>query len=188
MQSLVEDVNSAVVTYRNHFLQARKDQNMPMIETAIRGLNALLSNKYKLIFDTAAYRKQTAIVDTVECPRCKNKIRLDEQKILYELKTTKLAHLTDGRTASTPYVICKHKHDRKLCKMKVSVNNDNIIRIIYDDLQIQYAPEPPTMGNLLERVTQHSSYYHWADTVWHLLEAQHQKYRDSYSTAVEVVA
>lgn len=181
MQSLVEDVNSAVVTYRNHFLQARKDNNTDMIETAIHGLNALLSNKFKLIFDTDAYEKQTTIVDTVECPRCRNRIRLDEQKILYELRPAKLTHLAGGHMAGTPYVVCKHKHDRKLCKMKVSVNRDNITRIIYDDLQVQYAPEPPVIGNILERIAKHGKYYNWADLVWHLLESQHQRYRDSVS-------
>ena len=165
-QSLVEDVNSAVVVYRNHYLAARKDQNKDMTETAVHGANALLMDQFRVRFDTMEYDRVDRVVDSVRC-QCGQLTRLTPEAVRY--------HAVDTALERTPrvyrYVSCR-------CGGRVYVHNLRIVRDVIDDAENKYAPEPPRVANLIEQVCKHSQYWQWVDLVWAMIEGQHRKQRE----------
>ena len=171
MQSLVMDVNAALVIYRNNFMAARAARDTALCEVAISCANSLLKDDFKLIFDTQAHEATGHITYSLKCAKCGKEIKLSKDLIKYEA--------IDSIMGSTvfKFVDCP----KKTCKAKTEVIEKNLTENIDDHLDSVYVPEKPKANSIFDRVYNYGAYWTWIDKTWALLESQHQKLRASIS-------
>ncbi|MDE0001979.1 MAG: hypothetical protein OXQ29_04745 [Rhodospirillaceae bacterium] len=173
MQSLVADINAAVVAYRAAYKAAREEQDSALMELYIHDMNALLSLDFCLTFDSSKYAEQRESRFDIECGACNQR-----QKV----SGIKYAHASGlARTTRTyPYVVCRQKAaDGAVCGARIPYDPDRLIRIIRRNPDTTFVPEAPRISNVFERCYHMHRFLAWADQVWPMLERQWQLYREA---------
>lgn len=180
MQSLVEDVNSAVVTYRQVGVRAREMLDVDKATFAFNGLKSKLLDDYAI-----EYSEYVSLDDVkmeyavVECTGCDNTVkvgkgvRYDTAESGYRL-IPMVAH-----TASRKYVVCEK------CNTAVYFADSDVF-VQRESGQVNFIPYPPGLSNMMSHTFNASKFWQWFDVVWDLIEKRHFQQRLHMSRTEEM--
>jgi len=178
MQSLVEDVNSAIVSYRQVAIRAREINDMDKARFAFDCVRRLLMDKF-----VVEYSDFVTLDDlknehwVVQCD-CKEIVRVSKN-VCYDTVESGYRMIMPV-TAKTPrkYVPCPK------CEKKVYFETRDL-SIERDVSQASIIPYPPTVSDMITVVYNQRQFWHWFDAVWSLVEEKHFLQRQEVSAREE---
>lgn len=180
MQSLVGDINSALVVHRNNFIAGRMAQDKVRAKLSLMCMNALLGDNYKLVFDTEKAKEQPAVVKYLIC---------DDPSCAYENDLSKIRLYKKSPTKNYTYYIKYSKISNMLygnclqCKKSILCVDKNCIYEYKDNLSgVLYVRESPNISTVLDEAFIGYDFWKWVDEVVVLIERQHRRYREEIGT------
>ena len=177
MQSLVEDIASAVTVQRNNLNGAIMAQDKYRARIAIRAINAKLGDDYKIIFDTPMANENTPIIKYIKCDKCKYETKLKNVKSFYKPYIKKYTRSSNSfKSFNHKYIKCEK------CDNDILYSKHNIIETIIDNTKGPiYFRQPPRIDNIIDESFTTYDYWQWVEDVYEILERQHQRYRAEIS-------
>lgn len=181
MQSLVEDVNSAVVTYRQVGVRAREILDVEKATFAFNGMKSKLLDDYAIEYSEYVtlddVRKEYAVI---ECTNCDATIKVGKE-VMYDMAESGYRFVpTVVQTTSRRYVVCKG------CNTSVYFNDSDVF-VQRESGQVNFIPYPPGLSNMMSHTFNASKFWTWFDAVWDLIEKRHFQQRLHMSRSEEEV-
>lgn len=183
MQSLVSDVNSAVILYRQNALMASKEQHKDLAEFSIYGLNSLLPSELQLIFsDNSTVDEDTEKTVKAKCLNCGHFCKADEDTIFYD--SLKYTHYFEplvseylGRKATTMHITCTK------CSKKITITDiDDLYESKKSSNEMKFFRKPPAIKNILDDIYLSGKFWDWFKEVFVELECRHRINREEVRT------
>jgi len=175
MQSLVEDVNSAIVTYRQVAVRAREMDEPGKAKFAFDNLRRLLLDEYAL-----EYSEYVSVDDlrsefsVIECKKCDTTIKVGSN-IMYDTAESGYRLVpVSARTHIRKYVLCGK------CEGRVYFEDSDVF-IQRENSAVSMIPYPPSLTNIMSEIYNSSKFWKWFDMVWGIAEEKHFQQRQHVS-------
>jgi len=181
MQSLVEDVNSAVVAYRQVALRARETNDPEKARFAFDCLRRLLTDEHAI-----EYSEYVTLDDVkneftvVRCGSCKQTTKI-KSNVRYQVSDSgyKFVPLM-APAARRQFVTCSNTE----CGANIFFRKKDLL-IQREVKEVQFVPYPPGISNLMSQIYNATKFWIWFDVVWGLAEEKHFSQRQSVSRQEE---
>lgn len=179
MQSLVEDVNSAIVAYRQVALRAREMDDPEKAKFAFDCIRRLLLDDFALEYSDYVTLDDVRMEYAVtECDGCKDAIKVGKN-VRYDMARSDYGFVpTFVHTNSRKYVTCGK------CDESVYFYDRDIF-IQREAKSVNFIPHPPSLNNMMSHIYNASKFWTWFDTVWGLAEEKHFQQRQHVSRTEE---
>lgn len=177
MQSLVEDVNAAVMAYRRIGTSALEQSDPEKAVFAVDGMVQLLMDDFALSYsDFVTLDSLERERRAVECSDCGVPVFLDEVKISHRSANSGYRFMMPPRVTvgKALYVKCPAKDCGKETEFRESE-----CFAVRDKTRIKYIPHPPSVDNILSQTYSGPRFWKWFRSVWSLVEARHRLQRES---------
>lgn len=180
MQSLVSDVNSAVNLYRINAMNAYKDQNAELARTCLYGLNAMLPDDLRIIFDEDLALEAGKPNTTIKCPHCKKHIAFDGKTVTRPIRyqTYLGSAFTQKRKLAHVVVPCN-------CGQDIPYSRDIVFDEQPNEIARLYYMPPPRIGGIISHMTSAPKFWKWFTTTWQIIELKHRQARQNVSAPEE---
>jgi len=166
MQSKVEDVNSAIVTYRQVALRAREEYDYRKAKLAINCLRATLMPEFAVEYSEYVTLKDLdSEYRVVECTcgetvKLVNGIQHDISQSGYRMVPVLVP------TAVRRFVTCEK------CNTVVRFSEKDIF-LQKEVKSVQLIPKPPVIQDMITKIYKEGEFWDWFDTIWEILEKKH---------------
>jgi len=177
MQSLVEDVNAAVMAYRRIGTSALEQGDPDKAVFAVDGLMQLLMDDFSLSYSEfstleSLERERKAI----ECgnAECRKAIFLDGTEITHRSAASGYRFFMPPKVSIMKMTLVECPD----CGKKTEFADEDCF-VVRDRTKVRNIPYPPSVDNVLSQTYTGRKFWKWFRAVWNLVEGRHREQRES---------
>lgn len=175
MQARLPDINTAIIRYRNHAIYSFTARDNLGCIIALKALNALMPEDYKIELDTKKYEQIVAEKKFLVCCKCSKEIQYD-QKLIFPVILTHMDSVVMGSRSAEMWVCPECQADNYLKYTRIK--NVSLQEPFYTGVVRQ---APKKAFGIIGRTTYQPEFDKWFEDTLEEIEAKIGKYRTDYA-------